>query len=170
MEVRRHWIVLVPEAVFLGVVMLLPIFVYALVSALPIVWHLGGGATSLALYVYGAWLLLGWAVGFVMWIDYYLDMWVVTDRRLIDVDQKGLFRREVASIRFEKIEEIKAETDGILATYLGFGTIRVQTAAETTEFAITSVADPQKMVDAINSRIDRLNPNAPSKPTTVIEL
>lgn len=155
LEVRRHWIVLVPQFILVLALALAPVGLYALLSALPIAWEVPGSKGSLLVYLGAAWALLVWVVGFTLWIDYYLDIWILTDRRLLDVDQKGLFRREVSSLRFEKIQDITAEVDGLLATYLGFGDIRVQTAGETREFVITNVHAPQKMVDCINGCLDR---------------
>ena len=32
------------------------------------------------------WLLIGWILFWQFWTLYYMDMWVVTNKRLIDID------------------------------------------------------------------------------------
>jgi hypothetical protein len=45
--------------------------------------------------------------------------------------------------------------EGVLATFLKFGDIKVQTAGDSPEFTIVNVADPQAVVDAINAELAR---------------
>ena len=67
---------------------------------------------------------------FEMWLEYWLDAWIVTNFRLIDINQIGLFRREHSEIPLSRIQDISIETNGVLATFLGYGNIRIQTAGE----------------------------------------
>ncbi len=99
----------------------------------------------LRIFLYLLWFLALWVGFFVAWTDYYLDVWQVTDRRIIDVEQKGLFHRDEASVRFENIQDITIDTRGFLATIFDFGDLRVQSAGERREFIIQNVAHPQAM-------------------------
>ena len=69
LEVRRHWIVLVLPGLFIGVLLFLPIFAYAVVSNLSVAWELPGNASALALYLYAGWGLFAWIVGVVRWVE-----------------------------------------------------------------------------------------------------
>ncbi len=90
-----------------------------------------------------------WVVGFVVWTDYYLDMWLLTDKRLIGVEQKGLFSREVSSLRLDRIQDIKVEISGVLDTFLHIGTVHVQTAGSEKEFMIPMARDPEHIKEQI---------------------
>jgi hypothetical protein len=62
--------------------------------------------------------------------NYYLSLQIVTDKRLIDVDQRGLFNREVNELALEKIEDISYKPSGVWGTIFNYGYVSVQTAAE----------------------------------------
>lgn len=84
----------------------------------------------------------------LVWMDFYLDMWVITSERLIDVEQKGLFSREIAEIPLRHVQDVTLEVNGIIETFLKFGTIRIQTAGER-EFIIQDVPNLYEAKDLI---------------------
>lgn len=74
---------------------------------------------------------LGAALGglflFYSWIGWYYSVFIVTDQRLIQISQKGMFNRSVVDIGLDKIQNINFQISGVQETLLGFGTILVQT-------------------------------------------
>jgi len=97
-------------------------------------------------FFYFMWLLILWISFFLNWTKYYLDVWYVTEKRIIIADQKQLFDRQVSSIRFDRVQDVSVNVDGFLATFLDFGSIRVQTASEdNTEFSMTVVRHPEEV-------------------------
>lgn len=78
------------------------------------------------------WLVL---VGFILgslymfyeWISWYYSIYIITDQRLVQISQKGLFNRSIVDIGFNKIQSVNSQTAGLQQTLLGFGTIIVQT-------------------------------------------
>jgi uncharacterized membrane protein YdbT with pleckstrin-like domain len=155
LEVRRHWIVVAPIYAIIGALALAPLVLYGVLDALPIVFEAAGWGPALPAFAYFGWLLALWVGGYFVWLDHHLDIWIVTNERLIDVEQKGIFSREVSSLRFERIQDITAEVSGVLATFLKFGDITVQTAGDTGEFTITNISSPQQVVDTINNELAR---------------
>ena len=85
---------------------------------------------------------------FLMWMDYYLDMWIITNSRIIDVEQKGLFNRHIAEIPLQHVQDVTIEVKGVIETFLKFGTIRIQTAGER-EFKIDYVPHLYEAKDII---------------------
>src|SRR3989344_2896083 len=79
----------------------------------------------LALYIMILFLFL-----FLTWMDLYLDMWIITNERIIDVEQQGLFRRQMSEIPIKHVQDVTIEIKGVIETFLKFGTIRIQTAGE----------------------------------------
>ena len=75
---------------------------------------------------------------FYFWADYYLDMWIITTERIIDINQLGLFSREISEIPLRHVQDVTIEVHGIIETFLKFGTIKIQTAGER-EFTIDTV-------------------------------
>ena len=153
LEVRKHWFVFAMHAVGLVCGGFLP---FALFAALKMFapWIIGislpGNVSALFVFFYSLWLLFLWITFFVEWTKYFLDVWYVTEKRIIDVQQNRLFDREIVNIRFDKIEDITVEVEGPLATFLNFGTIRVQTAGEVnSDFTLTMVKDPNRVREII---------------------
>jgi hypothetical protein len=61
------------------------------------------------------------------WIGWWFSVFIITDQRLIQITQKGLFHRSVIDMRLNQIQMINYEVSGIQETLLGFGTIMMQT-------------------------------------------
>lgn len=152
LEVRRHWYVLFIETAVLILFFAVPIGVLAIFLAGS--FPLGPKIISLSIFLKSAWLLVGWIVFFVVWTNYYLDVWIVTDKRMIDVEQHHLFDRDISEFGLDKIQDITVEVSGLLPTLLHFGNIHVQTAGESRSFIIRHVPHPDKVKDAIFKQHD----------------
>ena len=142
---------------FIVVLVLAPPVLLAVFASLklPITISLTGSIVSLGLFVYTLWILLLWMFVFVEWTDYYLDVWYVTNKRIVDVEQKGVFYREVSSLHYGKIQDITVETRGIIPTFLGFGDIHVQTAGEDREIILKMAARPDDVKRIISNQTER---------------
>lgn len=61
------------------------------------------------------------------WIGWYYSVFILTDQRLIQITQKGLFHRSVVDMHLNQIQMVNYEISGLQETLLGFGTIIMQT-------------------------------------------
>lgn len=61
------------------------------------------------------------------WIAWFYSVFIVTDQRLIQITQKGMFHRSVVDIGLNQIQMVNYEIAGLQETLLGFGTIVMQT-------------------------------------------
>jgi hypothetical protein len=43
--------------------------------------------------ILATWILFVWVSLFIRFTNYYLDSWVITNKRIVDIDQKSLFTR-----------------------------------------------------------------------------
>ncbi len=75
----------------------------------------------------GAGLLLAVIVFMPFWISWYYSVYIVTDQRLIQITQKGMFHRSMVSFGLNQIQMVNYEIGGFEETVLGFGTIVIQT-------------------------------------------
>lgn len=71
--------------------------------------------------------LLGVLVFMPSWINWYFSIYIVTNQRLIQIKQRGLFNRAVSGLGLHQIQSINYEVKGLQETLLGFGTIELQT-------------------------------------------
>ncbi len=79
------------------------------------------GLSFLASVALGSLILLPY------WISWYFSVFIVTDQRLIQITQKGLFHRSVVDMGLGQIQMVNYEISGLQETLLGFGTISMQT-------------------------------------------
>ena len=86
-----------------------------------------------------------WLYSFIVWIDYYFDVWIITDQRIVNIEQKALFMRTISELKFEKIQDVSTTVTGLIPTILNFGDVHVQTAGNTEKFFFYRVPDPQKI-------------------------
>jgi uncharacterized membrane protein YdbT with pleckstrin-like domain len=75
----------------------------------------------------GAGFLLAFIVFLPFWIAWYYSVYIVTDQRLIQITQKGLFNRSMVGLGLDQIQMVNYEVAGLQETLLGYGTIVVQT-------------------------------------------
>lgn len=147
LEVRKHWFILFAETFFLVFFLVLPILIALGANMLGVSKFItiAGDATFIYIILASAWILFIWILFFAIWTNYYLDILIVTDKRVIDIEQKGFFSREVAVSQLEHVEDVTTEVHGIIATLLGFGNIHLQTAAESREFTIKGIPNPSEV-------------------------
>lgn len=138
--VRRHWILFVVRIVPIVFLAIIPAIFPAVIDVfLPKNLERFQNA-GWALYC--MWVTLLWVWSFLLWTEYYLDVWVITNRKIINADQITLFNRKMSTLELEKIQDITIEIDGFIQTMFGYGTIRVQTAGEITKFTLQNAAHP----------------------------
>jgi hypothetical protein len=79
----------------------------------------------------GIGLLCGIVVGALVylpsWITWHFSVFIVTDKRLIQITQKGMFSRSVVDMGLNQIQMVNYQVAGLQETLLGFGTIMMQT-------------------------------------------
>lgn len=146
---RRHWINLFFQLFpFIALIFLLFLsyflFFFFLGSKIlnPIEWQF----IQLGMALFSLFL---WSFIFVVFIDYYLDVWIVTNERIVNVEQKGLFRRETSELRLENVQDLTTEISGIIETFFDFGNLYVQTAGKRERFLFKSIPHPERVRDVI---------------------
>jgi hypothetical protein len=133
LEVRRHWIVFFGHAIAVLVGACLPFVLFIIAKtffSVVFTFSIPGNGHALFTFLYCLWLLVLWISFFLNWTKYYLDVWYVTEKRIIAINQRSTFNREVSNLRFDKIQDVTINVHGVIATFLGFGDVRVQTASE----------------------------------------
>ena len=87
--------------------------------------------------------LLGLVLFFPSWIGWFYSVFIVTDQRLIQITQKGLFHRSVVDLNLNQIQMVNYQIGGFQETLLGFGTIMMQTYVG--DLVIHNVHHPAKI-------------------------
>jgi hypothetical protein len=162
---RRHWFFLVTRLFALLPLVLLPVIIIFFASGTSTEYFsfTQKSGTAFIIFLLFTWLLFLWISAFIMWTDFYLDVLIVTDHRVINIEQKALFARETSSLHLDKIQDVSVEVFGMLATFLSFGNLKIQTAGEVEEFVIKGIKNP----DAIKQLILEQHEKAMTKLRTV---
>jgi len=156
---RRHWLVLF--FIYLSSIFLLLIgfLVFYLANDYFI---LEGNLRSLAVFLLGFYVLLVWQFLFRELTDFYLDTWIVTDHRILEIHQLGLFKRDISELRLSKIQDVNVKIEGFLPTFFNYGEVIIQTAGVIPEFKFEQIPNPSKVKDEILRLYDQFIKNHPN--------
>lgn len=156
--IRRHWFSLAVEGV-------IDIIIFICIGAAIVVTDTivfasdvalkTGSILSLGFFVLGFIGLLLWMHFFASWSDHWLDAWIVTTERVIDIEQHGFFRREVSSFPLHKIQDVTYTVSGIIPTWLQYGDVRMQTASISEDFIMRQVGFPQDVKELLIQLLDK---------------
>lgn len=148
LTLHRHWIILVFH--FLYFIILFVSSIILLNYQTTIIDVLGSG-------LYWGGLSLYWIVflTFILldWINDELDLFIITDSRVIGIDQISALSRSVSECSLDRVQEVNAHTAGILQTIFGFGDVHIHTASETSNMVIRYAPDPIENARRINNVI-----------------
>ena len=84
-------------------------------------------------------------------ITWYFNVYIVTDRRLIDIDFKPLFYKNVSEATYSNLEDTSFSMHNIFQTIFNYGDVLMQTAAEKTQFEFIDIPNPAKVQDIISN-------------------
>lgn len=139
----RHWFVLAGRLIWYFFLLVLPFAIYFGLST-----YLDN-TRSLYWFFISVYLLIWWTSLFYIITMYLLDVWIVTDHRIIDSEQHGLFHRTVSELHLAKIQDISTDVNGPLATFLDFGNVGIQTAGTEPKFIFKQIPHPVLVKDLI---------------------
>lgn len=103
------------------------------------------------LYVLGAsiFFLFAWLFLFQSFIDFFLDIWIVTTHRIIDITQSGLFGRTTSELTLDRVQDVTSVVKGFIPTFFDYGTIHIQTAGERERFVFENITHPTHVAKRI---------------------
>lgn len=141
---RRVWIVFFRHLLFALFLLVLPFVIYFLLLNFAPEW-LEATIFSILVIFFALYCLFILLFGLVSWIKYYFDVWIVTDKKILSIDQIGLFERVTSEARHERVQDITVEVRGFLPSILHYGNVHVQTAAETPRFSFMQIRRPYEV-------------------------
>ncbi len=155
---HRHWFLMLSFGFLLFFMAVAPIVIYVFLLTgtfyvIPavlreyLIAHTHWGA-----FAYSIWIMSLWILFFIEWTDFYLDMWILTTDRVINVEQKGFFSREIITLRYHQVQDVTVEIHGIIPTWLKFGLIQIETAGESRVIEMKNIQDPEFVKSLIIER------------------
>jgi uncharacterized membrane protein YdbT with pleckstrin-like domain len=164
MVVHRHWIVFVFKFIYLLFLIISSGIVIAISDKLISLFGSSLFWTAMVLYwIYFTTYIL------ISWINDELDLFIITNERLIGIEQLGPLSRKVSECNLDRVQEVNAEVSGIMQTLFGYGHIHIHTASEHSDMMVYYAPHPIERGRRINSVISEFrgahpnqNPQQPS--------
>ncbi|HUT22500.1 MAG TPA: PH domain-containing protein [Candidatus Bipolaricaulota bacterium] len=160
LSMRRHWIavfkLIVMFIALVGLILLFDLVAYEYTE----IWS---GEVGFSLMILGnsAYLLFVLLFSFSHFVDYYLDIWIVTDKRIINIEQKGLFARVVSEKELFRMQDVTSEVEGFWATFFNYGDVFIQTAGETSRFVFRQVPNASEVAQKISDLVTKTRETKP---------
>ena len=94
--------------------------------------------------------VIGFLYSYMMW---YFSVYIVTDQRVRQISQKGLFKKTVVDLGLDKIQSISYGITSVIGGILGYGTILIQTGVG--DLVISAVGKPAEIYERLQETVAR---------------
>lgn len=135
---KRHWIVFV----YIG----FHAFILLASSLLLLAYRDAISSILSSNTFFDIFMILYWSIFllflYVMWINNELDLFIITDRRIRGIEQLSFLNRTISECAITDIEEVNAQTKGLLANIFNFGSVTMHTASEKSDFTMEYAPQP----------------------------
>ncbi len=85
------------------------------------------------------------------WISWKHTILIVTDMRVIDVDQLGFFKKDIVEMELDQIRNVSYEFKGAIKKMINIGTVIIETSKNYDfDIEINGVKNPKKVTDLLN--------------------
>lgn len=130
MVVRRHWIVYIQLAIY-------ALLWISLTSTLVwFFWFQFWLDIILVLF----WMMMSLFL-YVEWLNHELDLFIITNTRIIWVEQLSFLNRTISECHLAQVQEVNAKTKWLLSNLLNYGTLLIQTAGNASNFEVEYAPD-----------------------------
>jgi uncharacterized membrane protein YdbT with pleckstrin-like domain len=150
-EVRKHWIVYLEDIVFHGSALILFSGIAIFFSVQDM--FISEGYIELIVLILA---LLTTVSFFASWTLNYFDVWHITSKHIVAVNQKDILNREEAYMEFSRIQDVFFEKEGILSVWLHYGALRIQSAGTEQQFVMRHVKEVEKVAHTIMDLRDKI--------------
>ncbi len=159
--VREHWFRLFIKLLVIVILAALPFIITALLGN-NISFLDTPEARTITLLLLQLYYIVLLIALFVIWILYYLNIHIVSEERIVDIDQVSLLNHVVSELNVETIEDVTGQTTGLFGNLLDYGTVYVQTAGARERFEFDNVPNPghiaKIILDVYENHVGRENP------------
>lgn len=153
MIIKRHWIVFVMLWVFFFIGLVITTILYTII-----------GFTFLSNMINIIFWMFYSLFLYIEWLNHELDMYVVSNNRVIWIDQVSFLNRKVSECNLWQVQEVNSKTSGLFANLFNYWTISIQTAwSKTTlkmDYAPDSMQEARKILNIVDDYRDSQNNNS----------
>lgn len=95
-------------------------------------------------------LLFGIIYGVRQLVKWYYNVFCVTDRRVIDIDQRGFFDRTVSVAPYENIQDVSYRIKGVWQTIFRYGNVLLDTVSSSANIEVRKIRHPHVLQELVN--------------------
>lgn len=106
-------------------------------------------STPIVVYIIAACVFASFVWLLQSFLDYYLDVWLITNKGVIDLAWHGWFHRSSSRVLYSDIQGVSYETNGVLGTLFRFGDIAVEKISTGAEIQLPGVPKPRRIQTVI---------------------
>ncbi|MBI4993100.1 MAG: PH domain-containing protein [Candidatus Magasanikbacteria bacterium] len=81
---------------------------------------------------------------------------IITTDRIVDIDQRGFFDKEVSDVPYSQIEDVSGRIKGFFGTIFRYGSLQIQTGNGKVQIVIDKIKQPVYLQQEINELRERL--------------
>ena len=151
---RRHGIVLFVEIVRYAVLACSPVLVRFILERKSSGFFEVPEYVVVMMFLFFAFELFMWLLLYRAFIDYYLDVWIVTNKRIINIEQMDLFNRRFSEQKLFRVQDVTSVQKGFVATMFDYGNVSIQTAAEEARFEFEQVPHPNEVARRVTELVE----------------
>lgn len=140
--IRRYWLVYLFSILITFILIAVPfLFIVPLFQ-----W----GKFGVVLFL--LFICVGLVYGLRVFLSWYLNVFVITNKRIIDVDQKGFLNRAVWDTELNRVQDVTYSQKGLFQTLFHYGNLQIFPSGQTTtKIEIINISKPQKVQELIRS-------------------
>jgi Predicted membrane protein len=97
--------------------------------------------------------IVGLLIFFHHWISWYFTIYIITNQRVRQNLQKGLFHKSVVDINIDKVQSALVKINGMLGNLMGFGTLVLHT--QVGDLVINKVSRVEKVYAKLQDEIGK---------------
>ncbi len=155
-KTRPHWFIFFKKFLIFLLEVAVPVIIYGVIINFFPTLLIDQRVFAILFLAASLYYLFIWLTLLYNWVDYYLDLFIITDKQIIDVAQAGIFNRIVVKYPLARIQDVMAESKGVFPTLLHFGDLNVQTAGAQGRTNFKNIPEPFFVADRINNLIKNL--------------
>lgn len=141
--VKRHWIVFVLIWLYFFMWVFMSILVYYLFGFW-VWWNL----INITIWLFFSLFL------YIEWLNHELDMYVVTNNRIIWIEQIAFLNRQVTETNLWQVQEVNSKASWLLSNILNYWVLSIQTAWNKTTLTMSFCPDSMNAQRKILNIVD----------------
>jgi uncharacterized membrane protein YdbT with pleckstrin-like domain len=144
-RLHRHPIVTFPACLSFILFLILPVFLYWFgLQNFPTIFENQMLLAALTILLSTYCLAIG-LFYYTYFVNYYLDILVITNDRLLHIEQEGVFSRNISEVDLYKIQDVTSTVNGFFPSLLNYGSLLIQTAGAVEKFQIDDIPNPEDL-------------------------